>query len=229
MIKIAVDGPGGAGKSSLARAVARTLGYIYVDTGALYRAVGLYMYRHGVDPRDGAAVVRMLPGVKLDLVFRDGEQYVELCGETVGEELRRPEISMYASAVSALQPVRDMLLGTQRRIADRCNVVMDGRDIGTVIFPDAQAKIFLTASSEVRARRRYEELKAKGLETTYQNVLDEMNARDRSDRTRAIAPAVPAEDATVLDNSLLDENGTLAAALEIIKNCGIVNTGSRGK
>ena len=223
MIKIAVDGPGGAGKSLLARNIAKKLGYIYVDTGALYRAVGLYMKRRGVDVRDSAAVVRMLPGVTLSIEYREENQIVILCGEEVEDALlRTPEISMYASAVSAIGQVRELLLDTQRHLAEKYNVVMDGRDIGTVIFPDAQCKIFLTASDEVRAMRRFEELRARGDEgIRYEDVLGDMRRRDKNDSTRKIAPAIPADDAVILDNSDIDADGTLEEALKIIASKGV--------
>lgn len=216
-MKIAIDGPSGAGKSSLARAVARELGIVYVDTGALYRTVGLFVRRAGVDPKNAPAVIACLPRIELKMTFENGEQVIRLCGEAVGESIRTPEISMYASAVSAIPEVRTFLLETQRKIAHETGVVMDGRDIGTVILPDAEVKIFLTASPEARARRRTVELTEKGVAATYEEVLADMAERDKNDSTRAVAPAIPAEDAVFLDNSDLTPEGTLARALEIVR------------
>ncbi len=218
MIKIAVDGPSGAGKSSLARAVAHKMNIVYVDTGALYRTVGLYMQKNGISPDDSAAVVAALPSVVADMRFIDGEQHVFLCGEDVGDKIRTPEISMYASKVSAIPEVRAFLLDMQRSIANTNDIIMDGRDIGTVIFPDADVKIFLTASNEARAKRRYAELIAKGISTTYEEVLADMIQRDTNDSTRAVAPAIAAPDATVLDNSELSAEETVAEAIRIIEN-----------
>lgn len=215
-LKIAVDGPSGAGKSSLARALARELGLLYLDTGALYRAIGLYMTEHGVDVHDAAAVGEQLPGVKLELSFRDGVQSVLLCGEDVGDRIRTPEMSLAASAVSAIPAVREFLLGIQRDMAARGSVVMDGRDIGTVIMPDADAKLFLVASPAARAKRRYLELCAKGIDCTFEQILAETNARDEADRQRNIAPAVPADDAMFIDNSDYEPADTLAEALNLI-------------
>lgn len=217
-MNIAIDGPSGAGKSSLAKAIAKKLGIIYVDTGALYRTIGLYMKAHGVDPHDAAAVTAALPGVELSLAFENGAQHIYLCGEDVGERIRTPEMSLYASAVSAIGTVRSFLLDTQRKVARSTSVVMDGRDIGTVILPDAECKIFLTASPEARARRRTDELLAKGMDVKYETVLEEMILRDRNDSTREIAPAVPAKDAIFLDNSDMTAEETLVAALKIIEN-----------
>ncbi len=217
MIKIAVDGPSGAGKSSLAKAVARKMNIVYVDTGALYRTIGLYMQQNGISADDTEGVIAVLPSVSADLRFIDGEQHVFLCGEDVGDKIRTPEISMYASKVSAIPEVRAFLLDMQRSIAKTNSVIMDGRDIGTVIFPDADVKIFLTASKEARAKRRYDELTAKGLETTYEDVLADMIQRDQNDSTRAVAPAVAAPDAVVLDNSELDAEQTVDEAVRIIE------------
>lgn len=216
-MKIALDGPSGAGKSFLAKAIAKDLGIVYVDTGALYRTIGLYVKRSGVKPDDTQAVEALLPEIKLELKYVDGAQKVILCGEDVGDAIRTPEMSMYASAVSAIPAVRTFLLDIQRDIAKENSVIMDGRDIGTVIFPDAEVKIFLTASPEARAKRRYLELSKKGIQTTYEDVLEDMIIRDKNDSTRDVAPAVAAEDAVILDNSELDEPGTVAAAIEIIR------------
>ncbi len=217
MMNIALDGPGGAGKSYLAKAIASALGIVYVDTGALYRTIGLYVRRAEKDPKNETEVAALLPEIEIDLRFENGEQKIYLGGEDVGDSIRTPEMSMYASAVSALPPVRAFLLEMQKSIARRTSVIMDGRDIGTVILPDADVKIFLTASNEVRAKRRYDELLARGQDVRYEDVLSEMIERDRNDSTRAVAPLVPAEDAVILDNSELDREGTIARALEIIR------------
>ena len=217
MINIAVDGPAGAGKSYLARQIAKRLGYIYVDTGALYRSVALYMTEAGVSPSDAEGVKSALPNVSVSLDYGDdGEQHVFLNGTDVSTEIRKPEISLAASSVSAIPEVRAFLLGIQRDMAKTHNVVMDGRDIGTVIMPDAQVKIFLCANEKARAKRRYLELTEKGVATTLEAVENEMNQRDINDSTRKIAPAVPADDAVILDNSDLDREGTIEAALAII-------------
>lgn len=216
-MNIALDGPSGAGKSSLARAIAKELHMVYVDTGALYRAIGLFVSRRGVDPQDTAAVVACLDDIRLELVYEAGEQHVYLCGEEVSAHIRTPQISRYASLVSAIPAVRAFLLETQRDMARRHDVIMDGRDIGTVILPQAEVKIFLTATPEARARRRFVELQAKGLDMPYEQVLSDMRERDENDSTRETAPAVAAADAVLLDNSTLDAAETLQAALTIIK------------
>ncbi len=215
-MKIALDGPSGAGKSSLARAIAGALHIVYVDTGALYRSIGLFVRRRDIDPKDAPAVIACLPDIRLEMVFQEGEQHIYLCGEDVGAYIRTPEISMYASAVSAIPAVREFLLETQRSIARKTSVIMDGRDIGTVILPDAEVKIFLTASAEARAKRRTLELAEKGIATTYEAVLSDMQERDQNDSTRKTAPAIPAEDAVLLDNSALNLEQTVQAALAII-------------
>lgn len=224
MIRIALDGPSGAGKSSLAKEIAKKLGIVYLDTGALYRTVGLFAKRNGVSlgGADFACEVGALLGkIKINVKIENGSQKVFLCGADVGDSIRTPEISMYASAVSAIPAVRAFLLETQRSIARSNSVIMDGRDIGTVILPDADVKIYLTASDEVRAERRRKELAEKGIVTTFDEVLADMKKRDRNDSTRTASPAVAAADAVVLDNSALDFNGTLDAALAIIaaKTC----------
>ena len=217
MIRIAIDGPGGAGKSSLAKAVAKELEIIYVDTGALYRTIGYYMLTHGIRPNDAEAVVGALNSFTLELTYVDGEQVILLDGVNVKDAIRTPEISMAASHVSAIPEVRSYLLDTQRNIAKQHSVIMDGRDIGTVILPDAEVKIFLTASPEARAKRRHEELKAKGKEISYEQVFSEMVERDKNDATRDIAPCIPADDAIKLDNSGMTPEETTAAVIEIIK------------
>ena len=217
MLKIALDGPGGAGKSTVARAVAAKLGLLYVDTGALYRAIGLYVRRHDIDPKDEAAVTALLPSVTLDLTHENGEQKVYLCGEDVSGLIRTPEISMYASSVSAHPSVRAFLLETQRSIAEHADVIMDGRDIGTVIFPDADVKIFLTATPEDRAQRRYLELREKGQDVRYEDILADIKQRDLQDTTRKNAPLRRAEDAVLLDNSGFEFPQSVEAVLSIIK------------
>ena len=216
MIRIAIDGPGGAGKSSLAKEVAKRLEIIYVDTGALYRTIGVYMLSSGVDPKNEDEVKAHLGEINLELKFIDGAQVILLNGKTVGDEIRTPEASMAASAVSAHGSVREFLLLTQRNIAEANSVIMDGRDIGTVILPYAEVKIFLTASPEARAKRRFDELTAKGIKTTYEAVFSEMAERDKNDSTRAIAPCVPADDAMLLDNSELNAEETVNAVIKII-------------
>ncbi len=215
--KIALDGPSGAGKSTLAKKIAQGLNIVYVDTGALYRSIGLYMKKNGISADDTEGVVSALPSVSLQMKFENGKQEIYLCGEAVGETIRTPEISMYASKVSAIPAVRAFLLDTQRDIAKNTSVIMDGRDIGTVIFPDADVKIFLTASLEARARRRTAELAEKGINEPYEKVLAEMQERDNNDSSRAVAPAVAAKDAILLDNSDLDLEGTYNKALSIIR------------
>ena len=217
MFKIAIDGPSGAGKSSIAKALAKEMGIVYVDTGALYRTIGYYVRSQGVDPKDGEGVTRLLPDIHIEVKYENGMQCVYLNGENLGDRIREPEISMYASAVSAIPTVREFLLETQRSIARANSVVMDGRDIGTVILPDAEVKIFLTASNECRAERRLLELKQKGIETTFEEVLADMTERDNNDKNRAVAPAVPAEDAVFLDNSNYTVEQTLDAAMKIIR------------
>lgn len=217
MIRIAIDGPGGAGKSSVAKAVSKALGIIYVDTGALYRNIGLYMLEHDIEPSDAEKVVAALPEITLELKFENGRQVILLNGVDRGDAIRTPECSMAASAVSAIPAVRDFLLETQRNTARKNSVIMDGRDIGTVILPDAEVKIFLTASAKARAERRFKELKNKGQDVTFKQVYDEMVQRDKNDSTRDVAPCVKAKDATLLDNSKLTEAETVAAILKIVK------------
>lgn len=218
MIRIAIDGPGGAGKSSVAKAVASELQIIYVDTGALYRTIGMYMINSGIDLKNSVDVINHLDKFTLELKFIDGKQVILLNGEDVGDKIRTPEVSMAASAVSAIPEVRQYLLDMQRNIAKNDSVIMDGRDIGTVILPDAEVKIFLTASPEARAKRRYDELCARGVEITYEQVYTEMVERDSNDANRSVAPCVPAEDAIILDNSGFNPSETVAEVVKIIKN-----------
>lgn len=201
MINIAIDGPGGAGKSTIARAVAAELGFIYVDTGALYRAVGLNALRHGIDTRNIDGIVKMLDETDVSLSFVAGEQRVMLNGEDVSTAIRLPEASMAASNVSAIPAVRQFLFDLQRKIAEENNCLMDGRDIGSVVLPNADLKLFMTASPETRAQRRFDELKAKGEDVKYSEILDELNKRDYQDSHREIAPLKQAEDAILFDTS----------------------------
>ncbi len=217
MIKIALDGPSGSGKSTVAKAVSARLGIVYVDTGALYRSIGYYVRTKDKDPKNAEQVAALLPEIELDVKYENGVQCVYLNGENLGDKIRQPEISMYASAVSAIPAVRAFLLETQKSIARKNSVVMDGRDIGTVILPDADVKIFMTASNEARAMRRYKELSEKGVSVKYEDVLREMIERDENDRSRAVAPAVPAEDAIIFDNSDYDLEGSINKVIEIIK------------
>lgn len=209
MINIALDGPSGAGKSTLAKELAKRLGYIYTDTGALYRTVALAVVGHGISPKDTASVIGLLPSVDISMGYESGEQKIYLGGEAVGNRIRQNEISSAASTVSAIPEVRTFLLDLQRDIAKKNNVIMDGRDIGTVILPHADVKFFVTVSDEERARRRHAELIERGESITLDEVKRTMAERDRNDRTRAVAPAVPAEDAVFLDNS-----GTFAETVE---------------
>ena len=216
MINIAIDGPSGAGKSTVAKALAKKLGYIYVDTGALYRAIGLYVRRAGVLPENSAGVIALLPEIDVRLAYENGEQKVLLAGEDVGSLIRTNEISAYASKVSAIPEVRTFLLELQRDMARKNNVIMDGRDIGTVILPDADVKIFMTASPEARIRRRYEELLASGQSVTLEEVAAAVRERDKNDSTRKVAPAIPAADAVFVDNSGTFED-TLSNVISIIE------------
>ena len=199
---IAVDGPSGAGKSTLSRMIAKRFGLIYVDTGAMYRTVGLYVLRRGLDSHDSDGVTAILPEIRVGMRYdNSGTQRMLLNGEDVSDEIRLPRVSIYASDVSAMPEVRRFLLSMQRRLAEENSVIMDGRDIGTVVLPDAGLKIFLSATPEDRARRRYEELLMKGVETTPEDVLRDINYRDVNDSTRAAAPLRPADGAVILDTT----------------------------
>lgn len=203
MISVAIDGPAGAGKSTLARRLAAEFGYIYVDTGAMFRAVGLYALRAGKDPKDSAAVNALLPEITLRLASIEGEQHIYLNGEDVSKVIRTEEAGMAASAVGANPAVRAFLLDQQRKMAETQNVLMDGRDIGTVVFPQAELKVFLTASVEERARRRYLELKEKGTEVSLEDLEQRIAQRDALDENREISPLRCAEDARYLDSTSL--------------------------
>ena len=215
---VAVDGPSGAGKSTLSRAVAAELGLLYVDTGAIYRSVGLYTFRRQVNPEDAEAVSALLPQIALQLFYgEDGLQHMLLNGEDVTEQIRLPQISLYASQVSAIPQVRSFLLQMQRELAQKHSVIMDGRDIGTVVLPEAEVKIFLTASSEERARRRYLELIQRGMPQEYETVLREVVERDQNDTNRKIAPLRPAEDAVLLDTTGMDFEESKRRMVAIIR------------
>lgn len=217
-ITVAIDGPSGAGKSTIARAAARRFGLIYVDTGAIYRTVGLAGERAGIDCADAAAVQTLLPGLKIELVYdAAGEQRMLLNGEDVSETIRLPEVSILASRVSALAVVRAFLLDMQRSLARTHSVVMDGRDIGTVVLPDADLKIYLTASAEERARRRCLELSERGTPKAYEEVLREINERDYQDMHRDIAPLREAADAVHFDTSKLNFEESERALLNLIQ------------
>ena len=216
--KIAIDGPGGAGKSTLAKGLAKKLGFAYVDTGAIYRTVGFAARERGIAPDDAPAVSAMLKDIKVEARFEGGRQDMYLNGEFLGERIREHEISHYASAVSAIPAVREYLFDMQRSIADENDVIMDGRDIGTVILPDAQLKIFLTATAEERAERRTLELKEKGQPADYAQILADIKERDERDSSRAIAPLKPAADAVLFNNSGYTPERSLSEALTIVKD-----------
>ena len=216
-ISVAIDGPSGAGKSSLARRLARMFQFIYVDTGAIYRTVGLAAYRAGIDRRDEAAVAALLSKIQITMGYNEaGEQRMYLDGEDVSADIRLPEISICASDVAALPAVRAYLLEMQRKMARENHVIMDGRDIGTVVLPEAELKIFLTASAEARARRRLLELESKGLASGFDEVLKDIQYRDAQDSSRATAPLKAAEDAVLVDTSELDFEQSLALLAELV-------------
>jgi cytidylate kinase len=218
-IAIAIDGPAGAGKSTIARLAAKELGYIYVDTGALYRTIGLAAFRRGLTAEDKEQIIAMLPEIKVALAFNDRqEQIVLLDGEDVSGYIRTPEMSMMASAVSAIPEVRAYLLDLQRDVAHTNNVIMDGRDIGTVVLPDAQIKIFLSASPECRARRRYDELIEKGMDVKYEDILNDVIARDYADSHRDIAPLKPADDAIMVDTSGEDLETSVNKLVDLMRS-----------
>lgn len=218
MTAIAIDGPAGAGKSTIARRAAKEVGFIYVDTGALYRAIGLYMLNQGVDPADAEAVCPQLRDIKIALTFLGGEQHVILCGTDVSQEIRVPQVSMAASAVSAIPEVREFLFALQQDLAKQNDIVMDGRDIGTVVLPNAELKIFLTASPEERAQRRYEEMLEKGQKVDYNKVLSDLVTRDYQDSHRAVAPLVPAENAVIVDTTGNTLEQSVAQLISIIRS-----------
>ena len=214
VIAIAIDGPAGAGKSTIARAAAEQLGFIYVDTGALYRTIGLAAYRRGIAGTDTEGIIKMLSQITVDLQYQKGVQSVLLDGEDVSSYIRTPQISVYASQVSAIPEVRAYLLDLQRQIQ---SVIMDGRDIGTVILPHAQVKIFLTASAQARAERRCAELREKGEQVTIQEVLADIQARDEKDSSRSVAPLRQSEEAVCVDTSALTLEQSISAVLQVIR------------
>ena len=214
-LRVALDGPSGAGKSTIAKRIAEKTGLIYVDTGALYRTVGLWTMQNGVAADDTAGIIALLDSLDIALTWKDGVQVVLLAGEPVGDKIRTPDASFYASAVSKIPEVRQHLLNLQLDLAHKGGVIMDGRDIGTVIMPFAEVKVFMTATLPARAKRRFLELQAKGLPDTYEEVLADMEARDRNDRERETAPCVPAEDAVqfVNDDYGIEESADYIIAL----------------
>ena len=221
IINIAIDGPGGAGKSTISRTVAKKLDVLYVDTGSLYRTIGLFVKSKGIDPKDAEAVTAILPEISIEVKYENGAQVNYLNGVNHGDDIRTSEMSMYASDVSKVPAVRAFVLEAQKQIAKTNSVIMDGRDIGTVILPNADVKIFLTASEECRAMRRYNESIERGQSITYEEVLQKMKERDAQDANREIAPAKPADDAIILDTTGFEFEDSVNAILEILKNkCG---------
>ena len=219
IINVAIDGPAGAGKSTISRAAAKELGFIYIDTGALYRTVGLNALRKGADVNDRESVVATLTDdLKVELRFIDGEQRMFLNDEDVSDEIRTPEVSSAASITSAVPEVRKYLFDLQKNLAKNNNCIMDGRDIGTVVLPDAKVKIFLTATPEARAQRRYDELIEKGMDVKYDDVLADMIKRDYDDSHRAIAPLKQADDAVLADTSGNTLEESIALIIKIIKD-----------
>ena len=219
LFSIAIDGPAGAGKSTFAKRLAKDLGFVYVDTGAIYRSVGLFAFINGIAIEDIDKVAECLGDVKIEVSYDDGgTQHVILNGSDVSKEIRLPEISTYASAVSALPQVREFLLNLQRDFAKRYNVIMDGRDIGTVVLPDADLKIFLSASIEARAKRRYNELLEKNIKTTFEEVESDMVARDEHDSHRAVAPLRQAKDAVFVDTTDLSLEESFNLLRKIVKD-----------
>ena len=218
LISVAIDGPSGAGKSTIARRAAAELGFVYVDTGAIYRTVGYFAFTQGVDPTDRDGVVALLPRISVEMGYgEDGLQHMKLNGQDVTKEIRLPQISMYASHVSAIPEVRDFLMEMQRAAARKDCVIMDGRDIGTVVLPNAEVKIFLTATPEERARRRHLELVERGTPQEYDTILEEIRQRDYNDTHRATAPLRPAEDSVIVDSTELNFEESCAKVLSIIR------------
>lgn len=223
MAKVAIDGPAGAGKSSIAKSAAKALGWIYIDTGAMYRAAGLKALRDGIDIKANPEVAfRAVENIDIRLEFSENGQLIFLGDENVSDKIRTPEASVAASDISAIPEVRVMLVDLQRKLAEGKDVIMDGRDIGTHVFPDAEVKIFLTASPEVRAERRHKELLEKGTDISFDEVLQSVIERDRNDTTRVASPLRAADDAVVLDTSELNFEESVAAVLNLIsKGCGL--------
>ena len=225
-INVAIDGPGGAGKSTISKSVAKRLGIIYVDTGALYRTVGYFARENGLsvdDAKVSELITPLLDKINIEIAYVDGSQHVILNGEDLGDKIRQPAISMYASACSSVGNVRAFLLEAQKKLARENSVIMDGRDIGTVILPNADVKIFMTASDEARAMRRYNELIAKGQDVKFEDVLRELVERDRADSSRAVAPLKPADDAHIFDNSDYDFDASVEYIINYIaEKTGVV-------
>lgn len=218
LYSVAIDGPSGAGKSSVAKEVAKELNILYVDTGAIYRTIGLAICRRGLDPKSKADVLPVLPELDIRMAYgEDGLQHMLLNGEDVTAEIRRPEVSLYASDVSAMAEVREFLMEMQRDMARKSCVVMDGRDIGTIVLPDAEVKIFLTASAQERARRRFLELQKRGMEKSYGDILAEQEQRDYNDTHRAVAPLRPADDSVIVDTTELDFEQSKEKILSVIR------------
>lgn len=218
MTKIAIDGPAGAGKSTISKKVAKELGYVYIDTGAMYRAVGLKAVKCGIETTDAAGVSTILDEIDIDIRHEGVEQHIYLDGEDVSSKIRTPEISMAASNVSAIPAVREKLVELQRKLAMNHNVVMDGRDIASFVLPDAEVKIFLTASVQARAQRRYAELIEKGQDVSLEDVKAEMIQRDKNDSTRACSPLVIAEGAQVIDTSELSLEDSINAVIDYVRS-----------
>ena len=218
MINVAIDGPAGAGKSTIARRIAGDMEYLYIDTGAMYRTLAYKAIKNDVEIKDEAAVQKMLSDTKLDIVYKDGMQRMLADGQDVTDYIRTPEVSTGASDISAIPYVRNWLLEFQRNLAKSNNCLMDGRDIGTVVLPDADVKIFLTASAETRAQRRYSELKEKGMDVTFEKVLSDMKERDKNDSTRACAPLKQADDAVFVDTSSLTFEESVSLIKQIISD-----------
>ena len=217
-MKVAIDGPAGAGKSTIARAVAERMQFIYIDTGAMYRAVALYAYRKGVDTKNDAdGVIALLDEIDIGIEHIDGTQHVFLCGEDVSKEIRLPEISVAASDVAVIPAVRTKLVELQRKLSETANVIMDGRDIGTYVLPNAEIKIFLTADVRERAGRRLKELQEKGIETSFEEVLSDMQYRDANDAGRTFAPLKQAEDAVLVDTTRNTPEESVRRVVDIIR------------
>lgn len=218
MINVAIDGPSGAGKSSISREAAKRLGYIYVDTGAMYRAAALFVMQHRIDPNDAEKVGSILPMLDIELRYEDGEQKVYLCGENVSRVIRTREVTRCAPIVSAIPKVRQCLSDMQQEMAQNNNIIMDGRDIGTVVLPHADVKIFLTASAEVRAQRRYKEMLEKGMEVNYEDVLADIKERDYYDEHKPISPLRPARDSILIDTSEIDYEHSVQLVVDTIQS-----------
>ena len=215
-VQVAIDGPSGAGKSTIAKELSKKLGFVYIDTGAMYRAVGLYVVNKGISIHDEAGVVAVLDDIDIDIYYKDELQHINLCGEDVTHLIRTPEISMAASKVLSYMKVREKLVDMQRKLGEKYSVIMDGRDIGTCVLPDANVKIFLTADVKVRAKRRYDELIEKGQDVTYEFVLSDMEKRDYDDSHREHSPLRRADDAIELDTADLTLEESIAAVRQII-------------